>query len=119
MTISPRVPRCTAVSSAKAEILDAVSSPVTCPVKSGLHITDMLNRSATTAKMSRESGHPCLLPEFMWQALFESLLLTLILALTLSFFYTVCTSDQNLDGQSSFSNIWLMAVKLTISKAFS
>ena len=44
MTISLRVPACTAVSSAKAEILDAVSSSVMCPVKSGLLITNMLKQ---------------------------------------------------------------------------
>ena len=98
MTISLRVPTCTAVSSAKAEILDVVSSSVMCPVKSGLQMIDMLNRSATTTKISGESGQPCLVPELMWQALSESLPLTLILALTWSFLYTVCTRDRNLAG---------------------
>ena len=49
------------------------------------------------------------MPELMWQALSESLPLTLILALTWSFLYTVCTSDWNLDGQSSFSNICVLS----------
>ena len=83
--MSPRVPTWTAVSSAKAEILDAVFSSVMCPVKSGLLMMDMLNKSATTAKMSRESRQPCRVPELMGQALSESLPLTLILVLSLYF----------------------------------
>ena len=55
----------------------------------------MLNRSATTAKISGESGHPCLVPELMWYVLLESTPLTLILAFTWSFLYTVCTSSES------------------------
>ena len=80
---------------------------------------DILNRSATTAKISKESGHPCLVPELMWHVLWESSPLTLILAFTWSFLYTVCTRDWNLEGHLSFSKILLMAVKLTMLKAFS
>ena len=55
----------------------------------------------------------------MWHVLLESTPLTLILAFTWSFLYTVCIRDQNLNGQLSFSKILLMVVKLTMLKAFS
>ena len=82
--MSVKLPRWTPVSSAYAEILTKKPLVVSWPLKLSLLIMAMLNRSAMTAKMSGDRGHPCRVPELMGKSDIETSPFTRTLALTLS-----------------------------------